>query len=136
EATIYYCIDDLASSSPEARRITPSEEQLFREADLVFVTSERLRERAARFSERVHLFAFGVNVDAFEKVRESHDPAPADVASLARPIVGYVGGLHQWVDLDLLCGVAERMPDASIALVGPEQVDMTRVRRFPYVHLL
>jgi len=27
ELTIYYCIDDLASSSPEAKRITASEEQ-------------------------------------------------------------------------------------------------------------
>src|SRR5580704_1448480 len=36
ELTIYYCIDDLASSSPEAKRITASENQLFREADLVF----------------------------------------------------------------------------------------------------
>src|SRR5262245_36393594 len=39
-ATIYYCIDDLASSSPEARRIASSEETMFRKADLVFVTSE------------------------------------------------------------------------------------------------
>src|SRR6186713_2758610 len=38
--TIYYCIDDLASSSPEARRIAASEQQLFRDADLVFVTSD------------------------------------------------------------------------------------------------
>src|SRR3989338_4711082 len=43
--TLYYCIDDLASSSPQARRIVPSEIQLFREADLVFVTSEKLRLR-------------------------------------------------------------------------------------------
>ena len=50
QVTIYYCIDDLASSSPGARKIVPSEERLFRQADLVFVTSEKLRERAARFS--------------------------------------------------------------------------------------
>ena len=45
--TIYYCIDDLASSSHEARKIATSEQALFKEADLVFVTSERLRQRAA-----------------------------------------------------------------------------------------
>src|SRR5207237_1183692 len=39
QLTIYYCIDDLASSSIGARRIVPHEERLFREADLVFVTS-------------------------------------------------------------------------------------------------
>ena len=136
ELTIYYCIDDLASSSPEARRIASSEEQLFREADLVFVTSEQLRQRAARFSSRVHLFPFGVSLEGFERVRESHEAPPADVASIRGPIVGYVGGLHQWVDCDLLCEVAQRMPEASIVLVGPEQADMSALRKFSNVHLL
>jgi uncharacterized SAM-binding protein YcdF (DUF218 family)/glycosyltransferase involved in cell wall biosynthesis len=136
ELTIYYCIDDLASSSPEAKRITSSEEQLFGDADLVFVTSEQLRQRAARFSDRVHLFPFGVSLEGFERVRESADPLPEDVAGISRPIVGYVGGLHQWFDAELLCEVARRMPDVSIVLVGPEQADMTALRAFPNVHLL
>src|SRR5262249_3289949 len=90
QLTIYYCIDHLASSSAGGQRITASEEQLFREADLVFVTSERLRERAARFSDRVHVFPFGVSLERFEAVRRHHEAAPDDVASLARPVVGYV----------------------------------------------
>jgi uncharacterized SAM-binding protein YcdF (DUF218 family)/glycosyltransferase involved in cell wall biosynthesis len=134
--TIYYCIDDLASSSPEARRIAASEEQLFRDADLVFVTSEQLRQRAARISTRVHVFPFGVSLEAFERVRESDAPPPDDIAAIPRPIAGYVGGLHQWVDRDLLCEVARRMPDTSIVLVGPEQADMSALRAFPNVHLL
>jgi uncharacterized SAM-binding protein YcdF (DUF218 family)/glycosyltransferase involved in cell wall biosynthesis len=136
QLTIYYCIDDLASSSPEARRIASSEERLFHDADLVFVTSEQLRQRAARFSSRVHLFPFGVSLEGFERVRESNDALPDDVASIRAPIVGYVGGLHQWVDCDLLCEVAQRMPDASIVLVGPEQADMSALRKFSNVHLL
>ena len=59
--TVYYCIDSLSTSSPLARRIAQSEVMFFREVDLVFVTSEKLRERAAEFSGRVHLFPFGVN---------------------------------------------------------------------------
>jgi len=136
ELTIYYCIDDFASSSPEARRISASEEQLFRDADLIFVTSDQLRQRAARFSNRVHLFPFGVSLEGFERVRASDDPLPADIAAIPRPIVGYVGGLHQWVDCELLCEVAQRMPEASIVLVGPEQADMSALRTFPNVHLL
>ena len=34
----------------EARRIVTSEEAMFKDADLVFVTSEKLRQRAARFA--------------------------------------------------------------------------------------
>jgi uncharacterized SAM-binding protein YcdF (DUF218 family)/glycosyltransferase involved in cell wall biosynthesis len=133
--TIYYCIDDLASSSPGARKIVSSEERLFRQADLVFVTSERLRERAARSSSRVHLFPFGVNLERFHAVRESSDPAPADVQSLARPVVGYVGGLHQWVDQPLVAAVASRLPDVSFAIVGPAQTDVSVLEACPNVRL-
>jgi len=134
--TIYYCIDDLAASSPGAKRIVSSEQQLFRQADLVFVTSEKLRERAARISEHVHLFPFGVNFERFDRVRHAGEPPPADLGALARPVVGYLGGLHQWVDQELIVGVAARMPDVTFALVGPAQIDVSALQRCPNVRLL
>jgi uncharacterized SAM-binding protein YcdF (DUF218 family)/glycosyltransferase involved in cell wall biosynthesis len=136
QLTIYYCIDDLASSSPGAKKIAASEERLFREADLVFVTSEQLRVRAARSSDRVHLFPFGVNFEQFETVRHGADPPPDDLRQLKRPIVGYVGGLHTWVDQELIAGVASRLPDATFALVGPEQTDVSVLKGCANVELL
>jgi uncharacterized SAM-binding protein YcdF (DUF218 family) len=136
QLTIYYCVDDLASSSPAARKIVPSEERLFAEADVVFVTSERLRQRAAQFTDRVHLFPSGVNLELFEDARQSAVEPPADVRALTRPVIGYVGGLHQWVDQDLLAAVAAGMPDATFVLVGPEQTDVAKLRRCPNVRLL
>jgi uncharacterized SAM-binding protein YcdF (DUF218 family)/glycosyltransferase involved in cell wall biosynthesis len=133
--TIYYCIDDLASSSREARKIVKSEQALLASADLVFVTSDKLRQRAAQFSDRVHLFPFAVNLAVFQKSRESREPAPADLAALKRPIAGYVGGLHQWVDQDLLAAIAAKLPAINFALIGPEQTDVSRLRSLPNVHL-
>jgi len=135
QVTIYYCIDDLASSSPGARKIVTSEERLFAQADLVFVTSERLRERAARYRSDVHLFPFGVNLERFEEVRRAPDNPPDDLRSLARPVIGYVGGLHQWVDQPLLAGVATQLPEMSFALVGPPQTDVSALERCANVTL-
>ncbi len=134
--TIYYCIDDLASSSPDARRITASEEAMFRRADLVFVTSEKLRARAAQHSSTVHLFPFGVRFDAFDQTRRARGETPADLAPLSRPIAGYVGGLHQWVDQDLIVEVARRLPEFAFAFVGPAQCDLSRLEACPNVRLL
>ena len=134
--TVYYCIDDLASSSPQARKIAGSEAALFRRADLVFVTSERLRERAARVTPRVHLFPFGVDFEQFERVRQEADEVPTELRQLSRPIVGYVGGLHQWVDQDLLVRTAEYLPEANFVLVGPLQTDVSRLARRSNIHLL
>ena len=92
--SVYYCIDDFASSSRAARRITRSEQRLFRDVDLVFVTSEKLRQRALTFSSRVYLFPFGVSFRKFEQVRLAVDEIPPDLKALKalkQPIVGYVG---------------------------------------------
>ena len=134
--TIYYCIDDFTSSSPEARRITSSEVAMFRKADLVFVTSEKLRERAAQASSRVHFFPFGVRFHSFEEARLAPRATPADLAPLRRPIVGYVGGMHQWIDQDLVVDVARRLPHVTFAFVGPEQCDVSRLQACANVTLL
>lgn len=136
ELTVYYCIDDLASSSPQARRISRSEEQIFREADLVFVTSEKLRQRAIRFNERVSFFPFGVDFEQFARVRQEAEVLPEELRALPRSVVGYVGGVHQWVDQELLWRVARRLPQTSFVLVGPLQVDVSRLAQCPNVHLL
>jgi glycosyltransferase involved in cell wall biosynthesis/uncharacterized SAM-binding protein YcdF (DUF218 family) len=133
---IYYCIDDLASSSRPARRIAASEARLLQEADLVFVTSEKLREHARRFRTQVDLFPFGVNVSRFERTRDEASDVPADMRDLKRPIVGYIGGLHQWVDQKLVADVAQRVPDATFAFVGPVQEDVSALERVPNVRLL
>jgi len=51
-------------------------------------------------------------------------------------VVGYVGGVHQWVDQQLLVDVARRMPQASFVLVGPQQTDTSVLEACPNVHLL
>jgi uncharacterized SAM-binding protein YcdF (DUF218 family)/glycosyltransferase involved in cell wall biosynthesis len=134
--TIYYCIDDLASSSQEARRIVSSEERMFRRADLVFVTSEKLRARAATQSSSVHFFPFGVRFSAFEDALARPRETPADLTHVKRPIAGYVGGMHQWVDQDLIVDVARRMPDVSFVFVGPPQCDLSRLEGCANVTLL
>jgi uncharacterized SAM-binding protein YcdF (DUF218 family) len=55
---------------------------------------------------------------------------------LAGPIVGYVGGMHQWVDQDLIVEVVRRLPEITFVFVGPEQCDLSRLRACANVKLL
>ena len=130
---IYHCVDDFSASSREARRIVESEKQLFRDADLVFVTSEKLRARASEHSDHVHLFPSGVSLEAFTPVDGT---VADDLRALGKPVAGYVGGLHQWVDQQMLAETAERLPDVTFALIGPEQVDVSRLQRVPNIKIL
>ena len=134
--TIYYCADDFSASSPAARRISRTEDRLFAEADLVFVTSQKLFERASRQTRQAHRFPAGVNYDQFARVAQEPDGVPADLTALPRPVAGYVGALHVWLDQQLVADLARRMPDVTFALVGPTHSDTSTLTACPNVHLL
>src|SRR5207253_349327 len=53
---VYYCVDDLPASSDLARHVAPTEADFFRGADLVFVTTERLRQKALTHRTTVYSF--------------------------------------------------------------------------------
>ena len=135
--TVYYCIDYLAASSKGAEKIRSSEEALLTEADVVFATSHGLRDRALRFRSEVHLFPFGVNFEHFRAATTGDaDAVPLELSSIPRPIAGYVGGLHRWLDDDLLAAVARRLPNMSFVLVGPRQAPLSQLRGASNIHLL
>ena len=136
ELVVYYCIADFAASSHGARNIRRTEHRLFRDADLVFVQSEQFFERVRRFRDQVDVFPFGVNFTHFEAIRTSTDGVPDDLKAIPRPIVGYVGGLHRWVDQPLAVAAARRLPDATFVFVGPQQCDVSLLEREPNVKLL
>src|SRR5262249_22702993 len=136
ELTVYYCADDLSSSSRGARRVLPSEVELLRTADFVFVTAERLRQRAAQVRPDVHVFPSGVSYRRFEQIRMGANPLPADVRGLPRPIVGFIGSVTRWVNHELLGEVAGSMREATFVLVGPVQTDVSRLKALPNVHFL
>jgi glycosyltransferase involved in cell wall biosynthesis len=136
ELTVYYCVDDFPGSSRPAQRVAPSEAALFGSADMVFVTTETLRQRALRFRAEAHVFPFGVNFAEFERVRRSEPRAPADVAGLARPRIGFVGGVNRKMDQTLVADVATRVPEASFVFVGPLEDDARVLRACRNVHLL
>ncbi|MBI1737097.1 MAG: YdcF family protein [Candidatus Rokubacteria bacterium] len=133
---VYHCVDDFASSSAAARRIRSSEEALFREADLVFVTSDKLRARAERAAAEVHVFPFAVDYERFARVRDGATVVPPGLRTRGAPVAGYIGGVHGHVDQELLVTVARTLPHVDFVLVGPIQVDVERLRRLPNVRLL
>ena len=133
---IYYCADDFASSSPQAMPIEASEAELLQCADLVFATSSQLAERARHRNPRVYLMPAGVAFEDFERIRLSDTPLPRDLQALPRPIVGYIGGVNERIDTELVVEAARRLPSFSFAFVGPIRGGMSALKRCANVHLL
>ena len=145
-ASVYYCTDDLSSSSTAARAIVASEETMFRRVDLVYVTAEKLRTRVLASGRRAELFPSAVDLAVFDGDADGDADRIADadvnadahraLAGIPRPIAGYVGALHRWVDQALLIRVARRLPEVSFVLVGPDHRAERIVEGEPNIHLL
>jgi len=133
---VYYCVDDLPASSDLARAIVPSENEMFRVADLVFVTSQKLRAKALQHRAVVDVFPPGVAYERFEAVRTNPPPPRPDVSGLGRPIVAYVGGLHRWFDVSLLQKTVALLPDVQFLLIGPATAPVDSLAALTNVHLI
>jgi uncharacterized SAM-binding protein YcdF (DUF218 family)/glycosyltransferase involved in cell wall biosynthesis len=134
---IYYCIDNFSASSNSTKKIQRSEIKVLRKVDLVFVTSGELYKYCSEYGRKVYKFPFGVNFEKFEKVRiENNSIIPGELKDVKTPIVGYVGGVHKWIDQDLIKYLAEKYPQYSFVFIGPLQTDASKLMNLKNVYFL
>lgn len=133
---IYYCIDSFSASSVSAKKIKRSEIGLLQGADLVFVTSKALQAYCLKYNPRVHYFPFAVNFKEFENIRKQQIPLPDDLKNIKPPIVGYIGGVHRWVDQGLVRDIATERRERSFVFIGPIQTDVSLLSGLPNIYFL
>jgi len=133
---IYYCIDSFEASSKNARKIKNTEKRILEKTDLVFATSQELINHCKAYNDNVWFFPFGVSIDNFMSVHNSQELPPKDIRNIRRPIAGYVGGIHKWIDFDLVKYIATHNKDTSFVFCGPIQTDIDKVKDCPNVVFL
>jgi uncharacterized SAM-binding protein YcdF (DUF218 family) len=136
KALVYYCIDSFTVSSASAKKIKKSEIALLERSDLVFVTSSLLRDYCSRYNSNVYKFPFAVNFYKFEKIRMADDAAINELEGISRPIIGYVGGIHRWIDQNLLKQVAQELQDCSFVFIGPLQTKISPLAHIKNIYFL
>jgi uncharacterized SAM-binding protein YcdF (DUF218 family)/glycosyltransferase involved in cell wall biosynthesis len=122
DVVVYYCIADFEQLSCRFRKIAKSERMLLDRSDLVFVQGEVLGQQCAPHPN-IHIFPFGVDMATF---RRELNPAP-ELRSLKTPIIGYVGGVHRHLDLNLIERIALGV-EGTVVLVGPIQTNVGRLK--------
>jgi glycosyltransferase involved in cell wall biosynthesis len=132
--SIYYCADNFSASSESAIKIKKTEEEILRTCDIVFVTADRLYKHALQFSSKTFKFPHGVNIDIFAEARKTEISPPNDLKHIKHPIIGYIGSIHRWLDLNLLEDIAKKMPDFSFVFVGPVQTKVSSLKNHPNIY--
>ncbi|MGD9562318.1 MAG: glycosyltransferase [Pyrinomonadaceae bacterium] len=123
ERVIYYCVDEYTAFTGVSKGLKEIEERLFRSADLVVVSAEKLLETKSPYNRKTHLIRHGTDWSHFRKALSPETEAPSDVANLSRPIIGFHGLLADWVDYELIGKIAERFAAGSVVLIGKIAVD-------------
>lgn len=136
KAVIYYCIDNFRVSSVAAKKIKHSEIKLMKRADLIFVTSKELYNYCCRYNDKVYIFPFTVNFQEFEEIRLKKNEFPVELDRINRPIIGYIGGIHKWLDLNLIKEMAKKYPQYSFVFVGPIQTDISALTEIKNIYFL
>ena len=132
---VYYCVADFTQLTTSVEQLRASEKDLLGLSDLVFASCDQLARDAARWNDHVYVSPHGVNLEAFPLGDEQTD-CPAELANLRRPIIGYVGGIHRHVDLDLVRKLALLKPKWTWVFVGSVQVPLGDVDSLDNVHFL
>jgi hypothetical protein len=104
-----------------------AEPLMFDRSDHVFATATRLLPGASRVSGKdQHLVAQGVDVEHFGRVT---------VTPPAERVLGFFGLVAEWIDLELICAVADRAPDWTLEIIGPTRVSLDALATRPNIRL-
>jgi len=119
-APVVYQLSDCyaAIGGGASKRIEGLQDVIAARADLVLCASDKLLELAIGKYGQGEYVDHGVDFDLFAQAH--HAPAPDELGSQRRPIVGFFGNMDgNTVDRELLDAVIASRPAMTFALVGP-----------------
>lgn len=124
---IYDCIDDYKyffKSETVRANIERMERDLLVGADIVFTTSEKLYNKCKSINNKTYRIPNGVNFNHFHpgQKREAVDK-PAELKEIKKPLIGYIGVISWWTDLELLSVISKKL-DIAIMMIGPVETDI------------
>ncbi len=118
---IYDAMDDWAAFSDNIdQRLIDNENRLVARADVVLAVSRKLYEKHRVLNKNTYLLPNGVDHDFF-RAALTYEKKESDFLRefKGKPVVGYVGGIHDWVDVDLIVETAKLLREVTFVLIGP-----------------
>ena len=147
---VYYCVADFTVLAANKELLRESERQLVESSDMIFATCPALVDHCSQWTNQpIHLFPSGVDLKAFPVSPDRPKPANRGNAELVEdlelldnllekgePLIGYIGGLHRFVDQTLIAEIARMRPDWNLVFIGPIQTGVEQISDLANVHLL
>ncbi|MFZ5652584.1 MAG: glycosyltransferase [Bacillota bacterium] len=137
-AIIYDCVDEHSEFPGLINRdaVLEMERELLAGSDLVFATASGLYEAKKQYCRNIYLLPNAADVEHFARADREETVVPPDIAGLPRPLLGFVGVIHDWIDLELIEYMARSRPDWTCVMIGPvgAGISVDRLKELPNVH--
>ncbi len=135
---VYECVDDFCAARGliNADVVNRLETELLKKADLVIVTADRLAEKLKKRSARLFVSHNAADFEHFNKASEQSLPIGEELREIKGPVIGFLGSISYWVDLELIARLAQARPQWTFVLVGPVRTDVGCLRRLPNVRII
>ena len=135
---VYDCADEHTAFPGLIRKETVSrmERELFSRAGVSLTSAEELCRCKKELAPSLVVVPNGADVQHFRSAMDPGLAVPDEVATLPRPVIGYIGAVSAWLDQELLAAVARAHPDWSLVMIGPVDTDTSALAAFPNILFL
>lgn len=112
-----------------------AEIKIANKVDVVIYTAKNLKDKYAEIKDKSKMYYLpnGIDLDFFKAADRA---LPKELEDIPEPRVIYVGAIHDWFDVDLVYYCAKNLPNYSFIIIGPEQKDLSLLRKLKNVHIL
>jgi glycosyltransferase involved in cell wall biosynthesis len=136
--TIYDCYDAFGDFPEERWKAVETkrlERELLKKADLVLASAKSLVETRSIQNTNVQLVSNGADTDHFQKkITMPIKHYQLDITKIAPPIIGYMGDIASWLDMQTLEYCADVMKDINFVFLGTIKRDIDRLKSKNNVH--
>tara|TARA_Y100000591_G_C21853096_1_gene712980 strand:- start:1696 stop:2874 length:1179 start_codon:yes stop_codon:yes gene_type:complete len=133
---IYHCSDDYTVISAFPESFKNIEKKLIKSCDLVVTTADELLKSKSRHAKDIISIPNGANISHFSKVQNNELLIKDEIAGFKKPIVGYVGSIFQWLDLEWIAFAAHKLSNYNFIFIGPITIDISSLENFDNIHFI
>jgi len=129
---IYDCMDEHTDFSNVNSSVSSKEAKLFKESDVIVVTSNHLLSKAKAYRNDIVFVPNAGDFDHFNKLPEN-----TLLENIKKPIIGYFGAIAEWFDNELIEFLAKSNKNWNFVLIGRTfGSNIKNLKTFPNVHFL
>ncbi len=132
---VYDCMDELSHFKGAHPDMIKNEASLLKLADVVFTGGQYLYEYKKDKHTNIYPFPSSIDQKHFESGLQCADPE--DQSHIPHPRAGFFGVIDERLDIELLDGLAQKMPEMQFIMIGPVvKIDPATLPHHSNIHYL